>query len=112
MPISRVLILTCGMLLSAATSAYACPPGTVFSHFGENCHWKGQGTSEAVRCNVVKRGSGSCPAGWVGRRSDETRHDLCCPRKFSYDPPAKCVSAVRKPGPGNSVKVQCVKWAM
>jgi hypothetical protein len=108
MLISRVLTLTCLLVLSVA-SAQACPSGTVFSHFGENCHYKGQGNSVAVKCNV--RSGGSCPAGFAARRSDETKRNLCCPTQTRYSPPAKCIQAVRKSGPGGSVKIHCLKWA-
>lgn len=107
MPVCRSLVLTSLLVLSLTSTSHACPTGTVFSHFGENCHWKGRGNSEAVKCNVSR---GSCPAGWASRRSDETKRDLCCPKQVTYSPPTKCLSAVRKTGPGGSVKIQCVKW--
>ncbi len=61
----KLLALTCMLLFAAAESAGACPPGAVFSHFGENCHWKGRGKDEAVKCTVKQ---GACPAGSVTKR--------------------------------------------
>jgi hypothetical protein len=72
----KLLALTGVLFFAVAGSAEACPPGTVFSHFGENCHWQGRGRNEAVKCTVKQ---GACPAGSKVRHSNETKRDLCCP---------------------------------
>lgn len=84
---AKILALTCILLFAVAGSAQACPPGTVFSHFGENCHWKGRGNSPAAKCEVRQ---GACPAGTKARRSDETKRNLCCPTTAKQRRPPIC----------------------
>lgn len=84
---AKLLALTCLLLFAAAGIAQACPAGTVFSHFGENCHWKGRGNSPAAQCTVKK---GACPAGSVKKRSNETKRDLCCPTVATNRPTPVC----------------------
>ena len=84
---AKILALTCVLLFAVMGSAQACPPGTVFSHFGENCHWKGRGNSPAAKCTVK---DGACPAGSVKKRSNETKRDLCCPTVAGIRPTPIC----------------------
>jgi hypothetical protein len=60
---TKLLALACVLLFAMAGSAEACPPGTVFSHFGENCHWKGRGNSPAAKCAVFAYKTQGCVTG-------------------------------------------------
>ena len=84
---TKLLAFACLLFFAMAGSAQACPPGTIFSHFGENCHWKGRGNSPAATCTVK---SGACPAGSVKKRSNETKRDLCCPTVAGIKPKPIC----------------------
>ncbi len=62
-------------------SAYACPPGTVFSAFNGRgiCALIGQGARVGNVCFITR--TGGCPAGFdfEHKNSDPTR-SYCCPR--------------------------------
>ena len=85
-PLRRSLSLLLGprALLSAllclgATSANACPPGTIFSAYNGNgiCAYIGQGKKKAVQCSHMVN---SCPAGTTHehKKNGDTA-DYCCP---------------------------------
>jgi hypothetical protein len=59
----------------------------------------------------------ACPAGYYqcikGGKAHSPRR--CCPVAAPVSKPApkqsgRCLSAVRQPGPGGSVKIKCVRW--
>jgi len=83
----KLLALACALLFAVAGGAEACPPGTIFSDFGENCHWKGRGRDEAAKCTVK---DGACPAGSKVRRSAQTKRTLCCPTVAANKPTPIC----------------------
>ncbi len=67
------------VLFLGATSAHACPKGTVFSAYNGNgiCAYAGQGATKAVQCTPMVN---SCPSGTT--REHKTRGDTgyyCCP---------------------------------
>jgi hypothetical protein len=91
------------MLLFAAPSAFACPPGTVFSAYKGNgvCLRKGEGNSVAYRCAKT---AGSCPSYLVrrqkatdpknvywcpGRAAAPNCEEQCAPLKTGVSPPAE-----------------------
>ncbi len=60
-----------------ANSVGACPKGTVFSAYGENCVIKGAGSKEAVKC---QRAKGACPSGFKRHESNKDPGVFfCCP---------------------------------
>jgi len=56
------LALLFGLVCLGATSAHACPAGTVFSAYNGNgiCAYVGQGATKAVQCTKMVN---SCPSG-------------------------------------------------
>jgi hypothetical protein len=84
---AKLCALACVLFFALAGGAEACPAGTVFSHFGENCHWKGRGRDEAAKCTVKR---GACPAGSKRMHSRETKRDVCCPTVAARKPTPMC----------------------
>ena len=84
---AKLLALACVLFFALAGGAQACPPGTVFSNFGENCHWIGRGKDEAVKCTVKQ---GACPSGSVTKHSSQTKRDVCCPTVAARGPTPIC----------------------
>jgi hypothetical protein len=73
------LALLFALLCLGATSAHACPNGTVFSAYNGNgiCAYVGQGATKAVQCTKMV---GSCPQGTSHeRKSRGDTSDYCCP---------------------------------
>jgi hypothetical protein len=73
------LALLFALLCLGATSAHACPQGTVFSAYNGNgiCAYAGQGATNAVQCTPMVN---SCPPGTT--HEHKTRGDTgdyCCP---------------------------------
>jgi hypothetical protein len=77
------LALLLALLCLGATSAHACPAGTVFSAYNGNamCAYVGQGATAAVHCTKMVN---SCPPGTT--HEHKTRGDTgdyCCPSTIS-----------------------------
>jgi hypothetical protein len=85
-PLALLFALVC----LGATSAHACPQGTVFSAYNGNgiCAYIGQGATKAVQCTPMVN---SCPPNTT--REHKTRGDTgyyCCPMDIANPQPMKC----------------------
>lgn len=79
------------LFLIAAQSAYACPPGTVFSAYKGNgmCVYIGQGATRAAQCMLMVK---SCPSGTTREQKKSDRNNVyCCPRTIQDKQPTRCV---------------------
>ena len=103
-PLRRSLALSVGplallfaLVCLGATSAQACPQGTVFSAYAGNgiCAYVGQGAKVAVQCTPMVN---SCPSGTS--REHKTRGDTgyyCCSNTIANEQPVECVWRGRAP---------------
>ena len=82
--------LLCALLCLGASSADACPQGTVFSAYNGNgiCAYAGQGATVAVQCTPMVN---SCPPNTT--REHKTRGDTgyyCCSMTIAHEQGMNC----------------------
>jgi hypothetical protein len=79
------------LLCLGATTAHACPSGTVFSAYNGNgkCVFSGMGATKAVQCTIMVN---SCPSGTTHEhKKSDPNHDYCCPKTVTEKKPETCV---------------------
>jgi hypothetical protein len=88
------MLMALAVLVIPASSAIACPPGTVFSGYKGNgyCAIIGKGKQSAAQCTIKK---GACPAGTKRQHSNhDPKNDYCCPTTSRF---TKAPKVVQKP---------------